>query len=60
MSIQPPRVQSSPLAARLAQKKQELNNLQQLQNMSADLVGQLEALQEKLSTLADGTEGELF
>jgi DASH complex subunit DAD2 len=55
MSI--PRPQQSPLTVRLAQKKQELQSLQQLQNMSADLVGQLEALQEKLDTLADGTEG---
>lgn len=52
--------QSSALAARIASKKAELDNLIQLRDMSNDLAGQMEALQAKLETLKDGTEGELL
>ncbi|KAL3430557.1 DASH complex subunit Dad2-domain-containing protein [Aspergillus tetrazonus] len=48
--------QSSALAARIASKKAELDNLIQLREMSNDLAGQMEALQAKLETLKDGTE----
>ncbi|KAL4759557.1 DASH complex subunit DAD2 [Aspergillus foveolatus] len=48
--------QSSALAARVASKKAELDNLIQLRDMSNDLAGQMEALQAKLETLKDGTE----
>jgi DASH complex subunit DAD2 len=52
--------QSSALAARIASKKAELDNLIQLRDMSNDLAGQMQALQAKLETLKDGTEGELL
>ncbi|KAL4913471.1 DASH complex subunit Dad2-domain-containing protein [Aspergillus aurantiobrunneus] len=48
--------QSSALAARIASKKAELDNLIQLREMSNSLAGQMEALQAKLETLKDGTE----
>ncbi|KAL4981618.1 DASH complex subunit Dad2-domain-containing protein [Aspergillus falconensis] len=48
--------QSSALAARVASKKAELDNLIQLRDMSSGLAGQMEALQTKLETLRDGTE----
>ncbi|CBF87576.1 DASH complex subunit DAD2 [Aspergillus nidulans FGSC A4] len=48
--------QSSALAARIASKKAELDNLIQLRDMSNDLAGQMQALQAKLETLKDGTE----
>ncbi|KAL4861610.1 hypothetical protein BDV12DRAFT_179983 [Aspergillus spectabilis] len=48
--------QSSALAARIASKKAELENLVQLRDMSNALAGQMEALQAKLETLKDGTE----
>ncbi|RDW83974.1 DASH complex subunit DAD2 [Aspergillus mulundensis] len=48
--------QSSALAARVAFKKAELDNLIQLREMSHGLAGQMEALQAKLGTLRDGTE----
>lgn len=50
--------QSSALAARIASKKAELDNLTQLRDMSDGLAGQMEALQSKLATLKDGTEGK--
>ncbi|KAL2362829.1 hypothetical protein RJZ56_004259 [Blastomyces dermatitidis] len=48
--------QSSPLAARIASKRLELENLRQLRDVSGALASQMEALEEKLSTLKDGTE----
>ncbi|KAI9370950.1 DASH complex subunit Dad2-domain-containing protein [Aspergillus egyptiacus] len=48
--------QSSALAARIASKKAELDNLTQLRDMSNALAMQMEALQAKLETLRDGTE----
>ncbi|KAL5333650.1 DASH complex subunit Dad2-domain-containing protein [Aspergillus crustosus] len=48
--------QSSALAARIASKKAELENLIQFRDMSNMLAGQMEALQVKIETLKDGTE----
>lgn len=48
--------QSSALVARIAAKRQELENLKQLRDLSADLATQMNALEQKLSTLRDGTE----
>ncbi|KAL3469997.1 DASH complex subunit Dad2-domain-containing protein [Aspergillus californicus] len=48
--------QSSALAARIASKKAELDNLTQLRDMSNALAVQMETLQVKLETLKDGTE----
>ncbi|KAL2803325.1 DASH complex subunit Dad2-domain-containing protein [Aspergillus granulosus] len=48
--------QSSALAARIASKTAELDNLIQLRDMSKALATQMEALQTKLETLKDGTE----
>ncbi len=49
--------QSSALAARIAAKKSELENLKQLRDLSGALAIQMSALEEKLATLQDGTEG---
>ena len=49
--------QSSALAARIAAKKSELENLKQLKELSGALATQMGALEEKLATLRDGTEG---
>lgn len=49
--------QSSVLASRIAAKRAELDNLRQLRDMSAALALQMQALQDKLGTLKDGTEG---
>ena len=51
--------QSPVLAARLAEKKVELENLRELRDMSAGLARQMETLENKISTLSNGTEGEL-
>ncbi|KAI9849344.1 MAG: hypothetical protein M1837_004804 [Sclerophora amabilis] len=48
--------QSSILAARINEKRDELENLKQLRDLSAGLAGQMQMLEEKLATLADGTE----
>lgn len=45
------------LQARIEEKKAELENLKQLRDLSAGLAGQMQMLEEKLSTLSDGTEG---
>lgn len=45
------------LQARVNEKREELENLKQLRDLSAAVAGQMEALEEKLSTLSDGTEG---
>ncbi len=49
--------QSPVLLARINEKKVELENLKQLRDLSAGLAGQMQMLEEKLSTLSDGTEG---
>src|ERR1700753_3023281 len=49
--------QSAALLARVNEKKAELEHLKQLRDLSAAMATQMEALQEKLATLADGTEG---
>lgn len=49
--------QSQVLMARVNEKKLELENLRQLRDLSAGLAGQMSVLEEKLATLADGTEG---
>lgn len=48
--------QSSALAARIEEKKAELESLRQLRDLSAGLVGQMQQLNDKLSTLTDGTQ----
>ena len=49
--------QSPALVARINEKKVELENLKQLRDLSAGLAGQMQMLEERLATLADGTEG---
>lgn len=49
--------QSSILSARIASKKAELEDLKQLRDVSGGLAAQMEVLEQKLSTLRDGTEG---
>lgn len=44
------------LVARISEKKTELENLKQLRDLSGGLAAQMQALQEKLSTLSEGTE----
>lgn len=46
------------LVARIAEKKAELEHLRELRDLSAAVAGQMEALELKLSTLSDGTEGK--
>lgn len=52
--------QSPALVARINEKKQELENLVALRDLSAGLAKQMEQLEEKLATLADGTEGSFL
>nr|XP_036584257.1 dash complex subunit dad2 [Colletotrichum truncatum]KAF6793646.1 dash complex subunit dad2 [Colletotrichum truncatum] len=47
------------LVARIAEKKAELEHLKELRDLSAAVAGQMEALEQKLSTLSDGTEAKL-
>lgn len=49
--------QSPMLMARINEKKAELENLKQLRDLSGGLAAQMQALEEKLSTLSNGTEG---
>lgn len=42
--------------ARVNEKKAELENLRELRDLSAAVATQMEALEQKLSTLSDGTE----
>lgn len=49
--------QSPALVARVNEKKAELENLKELRDLSAAVATQMEALEQKLSTLSDGTEG---
>ena len=46
----------SALQARINEKKSELESLKQLRDLSAGLAGQMQQLEDKLSTLSDGTE----
>ncbi|KAI0596044.1 DASH complex subunit Dad2-domain-containing protein [Biscogniauxia sp. FL1348] len=48
--------QSSVLLARIDEKKAELDNLKELRDLSAAVAEQMEALEQKLATLSDGTE----
>ena len=45
------------LLARVNEKRQELENLKELRDLSAGLAGQMSVLEEKLATLSNGTEG---
>ncbi|KAK9480672.1 DASH complex subunit Dad2-domain-containing protein [Lipomyces japonicus] len=47
---------NSVLATRIAEKRQELESLTQLRDLSANFAGQMEQLQDRLSNLVDGTE----
>ncbi|KAJ0345866.1 hypothetical protein KNSL1_007990 [Colletotrichum chrysophilum] len=47
------------LVARITEKKAELEHLRELRDLSAAVAGQMEALEQKLSTLSDGTEAKL-
>ncbi|KAF1811133.1 hypothetical protein P152DRAFT_400074 [Eremomyces bilateralis CBS 781.70] len=48
--------QSPLLLARINEKKAELASLKELQDLSGALADQMETLEDKLSTLTDGTE----
>ncbi|MCJ1412312.1 hypothetical protein MMC19_006406, partial [Ptychographa xylographoides] len=48
--------QSPALAARINEKRAELENLKQLRDLSANLATQMQALEQRLSTLSNGTE----
>ena len=54
---QPAAQPSSALSTRIAAKKAELEDLQQLRVLSGTLAMQMEALEGKIATLKDGTEG---
>ncbi|TWU74075.1 hypothetical protein ED733_004152 [Metarhizium rileyi] len=47
--------QSPALLARIEEKKGELQNLRELRDLSAAVASQMEALEQKLTTLSDGT-----
>ena len=49
--------QSPVLVARIEEKKAELEHLRELRDLSAAVASQMEALEQKLATLSDGTEG---
>lgn len=44
------------LVARVNEKRAELEHLNELRELSAAMASQMEALEQKLSTLSDGTE----
>ncbi|KAG6026168.1 hypothetical protein E4U41_001326 [Claviceps citrina] len=48
--------QSPALVARIEEKKAELQNLRELRDLSTAVANQMEALEQKLTTLSDGTE----
>ncbi|KAJ5855731.1 uncharacterized protein N7529_009675 [Penicillium soppii] len=52
--------QSSALSARIAAKKAELENLRQLRDLSGTLATQMQALENKVSTLKEGTEAVAY
>lgn len=45
------------LVARIEEKKAELEQLREMRELSSAVAAQMEALEQKLSTLSDGTEG---
>ncbi|GAB0136382.1 hypothetical protein EsDP_00004683 [Epichloe bromicola] len=47
---------SPALVSRIEEKKAELQNLKELRDLSAAVANQMEALEQKLTTLSDGTE----
>lgn len=49
--------QSPALIARVNEKKAELESLKELRDLSAAVASQMGALEQKLATLSDGTEG---
>jgi len=51
--------QSPFLIAKINEKKAELANLKELQALSAGLADQMQMLEDKLSTLTNGTEGTM-
>lgn len=55
--LRQPSQPSSALSTRIAAKKAELENLRQLRDSSATLAMQMQALESKIATLKDGTEG---
>ncbi|KAI5809720.1 DASH complex subunit Dad2-domain-containing protein [Peziza echinospora] len=55
-TTQPAQHQSPALLARIAEKKAELEGLLQMRTLSAALAAEMERLESKLSTLADGAE----
>lgn len=57
---QPASQPSSALSTRIAAKKAELENLRQLRDLSGTLAMQMQALESKIATLKDGTEGMIF
>jgi hypothetical protein len=58
-SLQQGSTQTSVLQTRVEEKRAELASLRELQTLSARVVDQMQMLEDKLSTLADGSEGEL-
>ncbi|KAJ4153005.1 hypothetical protein LMH87_009518 [Akanthomyces muscarius] len=48
--------QQSALSARIEEKRAELAHLKELKDLSGAVASQMEALEQKLSTLTDGTE----
>lgn len=48
------------LQQRIEEKKRELEHLSQIKELSLNLCNQLENLEAKLETLADGSEGKSF
>jgi hypothetical protein len=55
--VGPSAAQSPALVARIEEKKAELAHLKELKELSAAVANQMESLEQKLSTLSDGTEG---
>src|SRR4051794_2270276 len=53
---QPSAAQQSALQARVTEKRAELASLRELQGLSATVADQMQLLEGKLATLADGTE----
>jgi len=51
--------QSPLLVAKINEKKAELANLKELRALSAGLADQMQMLEDKLSTLTNGTEGTM-
>lgn len=46
------------LLARINEKKAELEDLRQLRDLSANMAAQVQKLEERLSTLSNGAEGQ--